>query len=201
MWVQQRYSSMAWQWICGQKWLPLLWSRCKSVFPIFITANPPPNIFLVLVFQLFFLTSSCSLVPLFLVLAFLDIVCVLFVFMSLFLFVFVFVIVFAFKFVLFFFLVICLLQQLLFSRNQVYLSPYLFSDIYVPNLPKNNFLLRVHVMRSIATMAEPVSLDLPWRDIDVCVLLVLKENAAKKVGSLQYISCRFIFVTQYVLNL
>lgn len=96
MWVQQRYSSMAWQWICGQKWLPLLWSRCKSVFPIFITANPPPNIFLVLVFQLFFLTSSCSLVPLFLVLAFLDIVCVLFVFMSLFLFVFVFVIVFVF---------------------------------------------------------------------------------------------------------
>ena len=57
-------------------------------------------------------------------------------------------------------LVVCLLQQLLFSSNQVYLSPHLFSDTYVPNLPKNNFLLRVPVMRSIATMAEPVSLDL-----------------------------------------
>ena len=54
---------------------------------------------------------------------------------------------------------------------------------------KNTFLLRVPVMKSNAMMAESVSLDLPRRDIDVCVLLVLKENAAKKVGTLQFITC------------
>ena len=44
-----------------------------------------------------------------------------------------------------------------------------------------NYLLRVPVMRSTATMAEPVNLDLPLSDIDVCVPLVILENAARKV--------------------
>ena len=44
-----------------------------------------------------------------------------------------------------------------------------------------HYLLRVPVMRSTATMAEPVNLDLPLKDIDVCVLLVILENAARKV--------------------
>ena len=58
-------------------------------------------------------------------------------------------------------------------------------------------------MRSTAIMAEPVSPDLPRSDIDVCVLLVLKENAAKKVGSRQYTRCVFIFITvfsKFILN-
>ena len=40
-------------------------------------------------------------------------------------------------------------------------------------------------MRSIAIMGEPVNPDLPWRDIDVCVPLVILENSAKKVGNRQ----------------
>ena len=42
-------------------------------------------------------------------------------------------------------------------------------------------------MRPIAMMAEPVNLDLPLRDIDVCVSLVILENAARQVRSEQCI--------------
>ena len=54
-----------------------------------------------------------------------------------------------------------------------------------------HFLLRVPVMRSIAIMAEPVNLDLPLRDIDVCVPLVILENAARQVRRRQCI--KFLF--------
>ena len=70
---------------------------------------------------------------------------ILFVFVFAFAFVFVFVIVpvFAFKLICaLLILVVCLLQQLLFSSNQVYLSPYLFSNIYVPNLPKKQLFVK-----------------------------------------------------------
>lgn len=47
-------------------------------------------------------------------------------------------------------------------------------------------------------MAEPVSPDLPRSDIDVCVLLVLKESIVEKVGSLHYTRCVvFIFRTAF----
>ena len=53
-------------------------------------------------------------------------------------------------------------------------------------------------MRSTAIMAEPVSPDLPRSDIDVCVLLVLKESIVEKVGSLHYTRCVvFIFRTAF----